>query len=157
MVTRNRTALPAHLTPDNHSQFQLESSSRWNEDVELESLLSPTDGGKEALSFLAVAFVIEVLVWGSSPSPSPIHLFTFASLIRWPQYKRTAIVARLLIMCLSLSLSSLCSTVSNSSAPRASSMTSVKLWRTVPSSRSWMNGSLKGKLWRLASCGLERG
>jgi MFS family permease len=37
--------------------------------------------------------------------------FTFATLIRWPQYKRTAIVAGLLLMCLSLGLSSLCSTV----------------------------------------------
>lgn len=37
--------------------------------------------------------------------------FTFGSLIRWPQYKRHAMVGGLLIMCLSLGLSSICQTV----------------------------------------------
>ena len=37
--------------------------------------------------------------------------FTFGSLIRWPHHKRKAMVAGLLIMCLSLGLSSLCTTV----------------------------------------------
>ncbi|KAG9192233.1 hypothetical protein G6011_10967 [Alternaria panax] len=36
---------------------------------------------------------------------------TFGPLIRWPQYKRTAMIAGLLTMCLSLGLSSLCTTV----------------------------------------------
>jgi hypothetical protein len=65
MATRTRPALPTpSRTPDNQSQFELETSSTWNEDREHESLLPPTDGGKDAWSFLAAAFVIEVMVWG---------------------------------------------------------------------------------------------
>jgi MFS family permease len=158
MATRTRSVLPTpSRTPDNQSQFELETSSTWNEDREHESLLPPTDGGKDAWSFLAAAFVIEVMVWGqfhpvlhtfsstnfsgfpwsygifqeyySTSEPFPgasgipaigtsamgilymVAPLTFAALIRWPQYKRTAIVTGLLLMCLALGLSSLCSTV----------------------------------------------
>jgi hypothetical protein len=65
MATRTRSTL-ATVTPtsDDQSQFELDSSSRGNEEVEHESLLPPTDGGKDAWQFLAAAFVIEILIWG---------------------------------------------------------------------------------------------
>ncbi|KAL1800306.1 hypothetical protein ACET3X_000648 [Alternaria dauci] len=128
-------------TPDNQSRFELETNSRWTDEPENEITLPPTDGGKDAWLFLAAAFVIEMMVWGfpwsygifqeyyssslpfSGASGIPaigtsamgilymVAPFTFGSLIRWPQHKRKAMVAGLLIMCLSLGLSSLCTTV----------------------------------------------
>ena len=65
MATRSESVLvAAAATPDNQSQFELETASRWNEEPEHESLLPPTDGGKDAWLFLAAAFVIEIMVWG---------------------------------------------------------------------------------------------
>ncbi|KAF1843738.1 MFS general substrate transporter [Cucurbitaria berberidis CBS 394.84] len=127
--------------PDNDLEIEMESSLRWNQVTENESSLPPPDGGKDAWLFLAAGFVIEIMVWGfpwsygifqdyystslpfagSSGIPAigtsamgilymaaPI---TFGSVIRYPQYKRPAIVVGLLTMCLSLALSSLCTTV----------------------------------------------
>ncbi|RYO42740.1 hypothetical protein AA0111_g132 [Alternaria arborescens] len=142
MATRSQSALVStSTTPDNQSRFELETSSRWNDEPENETLLPPTDGGKDAWLFLAAAFVIEMMVWGfpwsygifqeyyssslpfSGASGIPaigtsamgilymVAPFTFGSLIRWPHHKRKAMVAGLLIMCLSLGLSSLCTTV----------------------------------------------
>ncbi|CAE7176017.1 hypothetical protein PTNB73_02940 [Pyrenophora teres f. teres] len=131
----------ATATPETQSQFELESRDRWSEEPEFESLLPPCDGGKDAWSFLAAAFVIEIMVWGfpwsygifqeyysttllfSGASGIPaigtsamgilymVAPFTFGSLILWPQYKRHAMVVGILIMCLSLGLSSICQTV----------------------------------------------
>jgi len=54
----------ATATPDTQSQFELQPRGRWSEEPEFESLLPPCDGGKDAWTFLAAAFVIEIMVWG---------------------------------------------------------------------------------------------
>lgn len=65
MATRSQSALVStSTTPDNQSRFELETSSRWNDEPENETLLPPTDGGKDAWLFLTAAFVIEMMVWG---------------------------------------------------------------------------------------------
>lgn len=65
MATRSGAELTtATATPDTQSQFELESRDRWSEEREFESLLPPCDGGKDAWTFLAAAFVIEIMVWG---------------------------------------------------------------------------------------------
>ncbi|KAI4693293.1 uncharacterized protein J4E88_001664 [Alternaria novae-zelandiae] len=144
METRTQSALTSTgTTPDNQSEFELESSQRWNEQPvnENESLLPPTDGGKDAWLFVAAGFMVEMMVWGfpwsygifqeyysSSPefagsSGIPaigtsamgilymIAPLTFGLFTRWPQYRRKAMVAGVFTMCLSLGLSSLCTTV----------------------------------------------
>ena len=66
----------AAATPDTQSQFELESRARWSEEPEFDSLLPPCDGGKDAWTFLAAAFVIEIMVWGMPflfrPPTSPL-------------------------------------------------------------------------------------
>ncbi|KAI4700865.1 hypothetical protein J4E81_003829 [Alternaria sp. BMP 2799] len=144
METRTQSVLTSTgTTPDNQSEFELESSQRWNEQPvnENESLLPPTDGGKDAWLFVAAGFMVEMMVWGfpwsygifqeyysSSPefagsSGIPaigtsamgilymIAPLTFGLFTRWPQYRRKAMVAGVFTMCLSLGLSSLCTTV----------------------------------------------
>jgi hypothetical protein len=65
MATRSQSALVSTSTTlDNQSRFELETSSRWNDEPENETLLPPIDGGKDAWLFLAAAFVIEMMVWG---------------------------------------------------------------------------------------------
>ncbi|KAH7378724.1 major facilitator superfamily domain-containing protein [Pyrenochaeta sp. MPI-SDFR-AT-0127] len=127
--------------PDSQLEIELETSSRWIEGAEIESLLPSADGGKDAWLFLAAGFVSEIMVWGfpwsygifqdyystslpfagSSGIPAigtsamgilyiaaPV---TFGTLIKFPHWKRPAIVLGLLTMCISLGLSSLCTTV----------------------------------------------
>jgi len=67
METRTQSALTSTgTTPDNQSEFELESSQRWNEQPanENESLLPPTDCGKDAWLFVAAGFMVEMMVWG---------------------------------------------------------------------------------------------
>jgi hypothetical protein len=68
MATQSQTALTA-ITPTTQSQIELQHSTQWTSeaepDHEHESLLPPTDTGKAAWLFLASAFVIEMMVWGT--------------------------------------------------------------------------------------------
>ena len=67
MATSTQTPLASTgITHDNRSDFELEASPRWNEQLtnENESMLPPTDGGKDAWLFVAAAFMIEMMVWG---------------------------------------------------------------------------------------------
>lgn len=53
------------------SGTELQSPLRWNEPVESQSLLPPTDTGKEAWTFLATGVLSEIMVWGKCPA---LHL-----------------------------------------------------------------------------------
>lgn len=46
------------------SGIELQSTLRWNEPEENQSLLPPTDTGKDAWMFLGAGFLSEVMVWG---------------------------------------------------------------------------------------------
>ncbi|KAF2833465.1 MFS general substrate transporter [Ophiobolus disseminans] len=126
---------------DDHVDMELDSSSTWREIPDTQFKLPPTDGGKDAWRCLAAGFCMEVIVWGfpwsygifqdyysSSPpfagssgvsiiGTSAIGIlymaapFIFAVLVRYPGFRRPCIVVGIFIMCLSLGLSSLCTTV----------------------------------------------
>ncbi|KAF5844762.1 hypothetical protein GGP41_008758 [Bipolaris sorokiniana] len=134
-------SVPPAATADDSSGIELEPSSRWNELSGNEHVLPQADGGKDAWLFLAAAFAIEIMVWGfpwsygifqeyystsknfSGASGIPavgtsamgiLYMslpFTFGSLIRWPHYKRIIMICGLFLMCISLGLSSLCTTI----------------------------------------------
>jgi hypothetical protein len=67
METVTHSALTSTgTTPDNQSEFEQGESTRWNEQPsnENESLLPPTDTGKDAWLFVAASFTVEMMVWG---------------------------------------------------------------------------------------------
>lgn len=59
-------AVPDHLVSivNNHPEIELETSSRWGQGAETESLIPSADSGKDAWLFLAAGFVIEIMIWG---------------------------------------------------------------------------------------------
>ncbi|KAF9695081.1 hypothetical protein EKO04_006839 [Ascochyta lentis] len=131
----------ARHSRDGESSVQLRDSNPQQRDVEFEFSLPPVDGGKQAWLFLVSAFVLELLVWGfpfaygifqhhySSHPPFAgsrnialigtcamglMYLsapLVFGLLAWYPWVRRYCIMVGLFIMCLSLGLSSLSTTV----------------------------------------------